>query len=104
MTKYIIRDIVAYVGPAKDVMSTKVEIRLDTIPDGKNAVFEWCNKPVFVRHRIPEEIAREEGVNISQFRDPQNDSEQVIKPEWLMVIGLCTHLGMIKDTNLKEII
>jgi ubiquinol-cytochrome c reductase iron-sulfur subunit len=103
MTKYIIRDIAAYVGPAKDVMSlAKVEISLDAVPEGKNAVFEWRNKPIFVRHRTPEEIAREEGVNVSQLRDPQNDSERVQKPEWLIVVGICTHLGnkLIKKTIL----
>ncbi len=96
MTKYIIRDIAAYVGPAKDVMSlAKVEISLDAVPEGKNAVFEWRNKPIFVRHRTPEEIAREEGVNVSQLRDPQADSERVKKSEWLIVVGICTHLGTI---------
>ncbi|CAF1447958.1 unnamed protein product [Adineta steineri] len=100
MTKYIIRDIVAYVGPARDVMSlAKVEISLDAVPEGKNAVFEWRNKPIFVRHRTPEEIAREEGVNVSQLRDPQNDADRVKKSEWLIVIGICTHLGCIPIAN-----
>lgn len=100
MAKYIVRDIVAYVGPAKDVMSlAKVEISLSAVPEGKNAVFEWRNKPIFVRHRTPEEIAREEGVNVSQLRHPQTDSERVKKPEWLIVIGICTHLGCIPIAN-----
>jgi ubiquinol-cytochrome c reductase iron-sulfur subunit len=100
MAKYIIRDIAAYVGPAKDVMSlAKVEISLDAVPEGKNAVFEWRNKPIFVRHRTPQEITREEGVNVTQLRDPQNDSERVQKPEWLIVIGICTHLGCIPIAN-----
>lgn len=100
MAKYIVRDIVAYVGPAKDVMSlAKVEISLEAVPVGKNAVFEWRNKPIFVRHRTPEEIAREEGVNVSQLRHPQQDAERVQKPEWLIVIGICTHLGCIPIAN-----
>ncbi|CAF0947975.1 unnamed protein product [Adineta ricciae] len=100
MAKYIVRDIVSYVGPAKDVMSlAKVEISLDAVPEGKNAVFEWRNKPIFVRHRTAEEIAREEGVNVSQLRHPQNDSERVKKSEWLIVIGICTHLGCIPIAN-----
>lgn len=94
MAKYIVRDIVAYVGPAKDVMSlAKVEISLAAVPEGKNVVFEWRNKPIFVRHRTPEEIARENGVNITQLRHPENDSDRVKKSEWLIVIGICTHLG-----------
>jgi ubiquinol-cytochrome c reductase iron-sulfur subunit len=103
MAKYIVRDIVTYVGPAKDVMSlAKVEISLDAVPEGKNAVFEWRNKPIFVRHRTAEEIAREEGVNVSQLRDQQKDSERVKKPEWLIVIGICTHLGMSLKQNKRH--
>ncbi|CAF3390995.1 unnamed protein product [Rotaria socialis] len=100
MAKYIVRDIAAYVGPARDVMSlAKVEISLAAVPVGKNAVFEWRNKPIFVRHRTPQEIAREEGVNVTQLRDPQDDSARVQKPEWLIVIGICTHLGCIPIAN-----
>ncbi|CAF2971765.1 unnamed protein product [Rotaria sp. Silwood2] len=100
MAKYIVRDIVTYVGPAKDVMSlAKVEISLTAVPEGKNVVFEWRNKPIFVRHRTPQEIAREQGVNVVQLRHPQNDSERVQKPEWLIVIGICTHLGCIPIAN-----
>ncbi|CAF3413621.1 unnamed protein product [Rotaria sp. Silwood1] len=100
MAKYIVRDIVTYVGPAKDVMSlAKVEISLTAVPEGKNVVFEWRNKPIFVRHRTPAEIAREQGVSVDQLRHPQNDSERVQKPEWLIVIGICTHLGCIPIAN-----
>ena len=100
MAKYIVRDIAAYVGPARDVMSlAKVEISLDAVPEGKNAVFEWRNKPIFVRHRTAAEIAREEGVNISQLRDPQADSDRVKKAEWLIVIGICTHLGRNEESR-----
>ncbi|CAF3376982.1 unnamed protein product [Rotaria socialis] len=103
MAKYIVRDIAAYVGPAKDVMSlAKVEIKLDAVPVGKNAVFEWRNKPIFVRHRTAQEIAREQGVNVAQLRDPQNDADRVQKSEWLIVIGICTHLGCIPIANAGE--
>lgn len=103
MAKYIVRDIVSFVGPAKDVMSlAKVEIKLDAVPVGKNVVFEWRNKPIFVRHRTADEIAREQGVNISQLRDPQNDADRVQKSEWLIVIGICTHLG--KNLNRRKFI
>jgi len=103
LVKYIVRDVVAYIGPAKDVMSlSKIEIKLDGVPEGKNAVFEWRNKPIFVRHRTAQEIAREEGVNVSQLRDPQPDNVRVQKAEWLIVIGICTHLGCIPIANAGE--
>jgi len=35
-----------------DVLAmSKIEIKLDSIPEGKSAVFKWRGKPLFVRHR-----------------------------------------------------
>ncbi|CAF0873154.1 unnamed protein product [Didymodactylos carnosus] len=100
VAKYSIRTIVDYVGPAKDILAVaKIEIPLDGVPEGKNVVFEWRGKPVFVRHRTPEEIMREQGVDVSQLRDQQADADRVKKPEWLIVIGICTHLGCIPVAN-----
>ncbi|CAF0776837.1 unnamed protein product [Didymodactylos carnosus] len=100
VAKYSIRTIVDYVGPAKDILAVaKIEIPLDGVPEGKNVVFEWRGKPVFVRHRTPEEIMREQGVDVSQLRHQQADGDRVKKPEWLIVIGICTHLGCIPVAN-----
>ncbi|CAF0887518.1 unnamed protein product [Rotaria sordida] len=71
-------------------------------PIGKNAVFKWRNKPIFVRHHTPQEIIREEGVNVSQLRHPRNDSERVQKPEWVIVIGICAHLGCMPIANARD--
>jgi ubiquinol-cytochrome c reductase iron-sulfur subunit len=48
-----------------------------------------------VRHRTPEEIKAAQDVNLAELRDPQADKDRVIKPEWLVVVGICTHLGCI---------
>ncbi|CAF0769899.1 unnamed protein product [Rotaria sordida] len=71
-------------------------------PIGKNAVFKWRNKPIFVRHHTPQEIIREEGVNVSQLRHPQNDSERIQKPEWVIVIGICAPLGCMPIANARD--
>ena len=55
----------------------------------------WRGKPVFIDHRTPEEIKAAEAVDVSSLRDPQADSARVKKPEWLVIIGVCTHLGCI---------
>ena len=47
------------------------------------------------RHRTPEEISEADAVNISELRDPQTDQERIKKAEWLVVIGVCTHLGCV---------
>ena len=58
-------------------------------------VVKWRGKPVFIRHRPADEIAECNTVNVSELRDPQTDSDRVKKPEWLVLIGICTHLGCI---------
>lgn len=83
-----------------DVLAmAKIEINLADIPEGKSMVFKWRGKPLFVRHRTADEIATEQGVDVAELRDPENDSERVQKPEFLVVIGVCTHLGCVPIAN-----
>ena len=89
-----------------DVLAlAKIEINLGDIPEGKSATFKWRNKPLFVRHRTSEEITKEEAVDVSTLRDQQHDSERVQKPEWLILLGVCTHLGIhfiVKQTLIDD--
>jgi ubiquinol-cytochrome c reductase iron-sulfur subunit len=54
---------------------------------------------VFIRHRSQEEIDEANDVDISTLRDPQKDSDRVKKPEWLVMLGVCTHLGCVPIGN-----
>ena len=54
---------------------------------GKNVVFKWRGKPLFVRHRTQEEIDEVNSVDVASLRDPQTDSDRVVKPEWLILVG-----------------
>jgi ubiquinol-cytochrome c reductase iron-sulfur subunit len=49
--------------------------------------------------RTPEEIDVETKVDVNSLRDPQLDSDRVKKPEWLVVLGVCTHLGCVPIAN-----
>ena len=49
--------------------------------------------------RTQEEIQAEQSVDVSSLRDPQADSERVKNPEWLVVLGVCTHLGCVPIAN-----
>jgi len=81
---------------SKDVLAmAKIEVNLNDIPAGKNVVLKWRGKPLFVKHRTPEEIARERAVDVSSLRDPQKDEDRVKQPEWLVLLGVCTHLGCV---------
>jgi ubiquinol-cytochrome c reductase iron-sulfur subunit len=79
-----------------DVLAlAKAEVDLANIPEGKNLVIKWRGKPVFIRHRTPEEIEEANTVDLKSLRDPQQDSERVKRPEWLVMLGVCTHLGCV---------
>ncbi|KAI4165503.1 MAG: hypothetical protein LQ342_000913 [Letrouitia transgressa] len=79
-----------------DVLAqAKVEVDLNAIPEGKNVIIKWRGKPVFIRHRTESEIQDAENTKWETLRDPQPDSERVQKPEWLIMLGVCTHLGCV---------
>lgn len=83
-----------------DVLAlAKIEIKLNEIPEGKNVTFKWRGKPLFIRHRTAEEISVEQSVAVGTLRDAQHDNERCQKPEWLVVLGVCTHLGCVPIAN-----
>ena len=85
-------------NPSADVLAqASVEVSLDGIePGGQKKVF-WRGKPVFVRRRTAEEIAAAKAEDAADMKDPQIDADRVKdgKDEWLVMIGVCTHLGCI---------
>lgn len=98
--KAIVRDIVANVAPSADVLAlAKIEVKLSDIPEGKNVTVKWRSKPLFIRHRTQAEIEKERAVDLTTLRDPQADDTRVKKPEWLILLGICTHLGCVPLAN-----
>src|SRR6201987_5042812 len=90
------RPFIDTLNPARDTLAeSTTEVDLAPIQVGQRLTVKWRGKPVFIAHRTPEEIKAAEDVDISQLRDPQKDSDRVQKPEWLIVVGVCTHLGCI---------
>lgn len=83
-------------NPAKDTLAmASVEVNISDIPVGASKTVKWRGKPIFIRHRTPEEIKEAEAVEVASLTDKESDSQRVKKPEWLVVIGVCTHLGCI---------
>jgi len=102
-TKHVARYLVGCLAPAPDVLALgSIEVELKDIPEGKSAMFKWRGKPIFVRHRTGDEISREQTVAVSELRDPQTDAERAIHPQWLVVIGVCTHLGCVPIANMGD--
>uniref|UniRef100_A0A673MKK8 Cytochrome b-c1 complex subunit Rieske, mitochondrial n=1 Tax=Sinocyclocheilus rhinocerous TaxID=307959 RepID=A0A673MKK8_9TELE len=96
---YLITGSTAVVGvnAAKTVVTQFVSSM--NIPEGKNMTFKWRGKPLFVQHRTEKEIASEADVNLAELRDPQHDRDRVQNPTWIIVIGVCTHLGCVPIAN-----
>ena len=83
-------------NPARDVLAlASTEVDLAPIAAGQAVTVVWRGKPVFVRHRTPEEIQQARAVPLSELRDPQPDQTRVQKDQWLTVVGVCTHLGCV---------
>ena len=83
-------------NPAADVLAlSSVEVDIAPIQVGMRITVKWRSQPVFVAHRTPEEIDEAAKVDVAELRDPQPDSARVKKPEWLIMVGVCTHLGCV---------
>src|SRR6516225_1966273 len=83
-------------NPARDTLAlSTTEVDLAPVQAGQRLTVAWRGKPVFIAHRTPEENKAAEEVKLSDLHDPQPDSARVKKPEWLVIVGVCTHLGCI---------
>jgi len=89
-------------NPAKDVLAlSSIEVDLAPIQEGQAITAVWRGKPIFLRNRTADEIKNAENVALNQLIDPQADSARVKpgKEKWLVVIGICTHLGCVPLGN-----
>ena len=85
---------ISSMNPSKDVLEKgTAEVNLGAIQSGQSQTASWEGKPVFIMHRTPDQVA---AMQSSQGGiDPQDDSARIQQPQWLVVVGLCTHLGCI---------
>ena len=88
--------------PAQDVLAlSSVEVDISPVEAGSGITVVWRGKPIFVRHRTPDEIKQDEAVPMSQLIEPATDASRhkPDKPEWIVMIGICTHLGCVPLGN-----
>ncbi|MBX9701811.1 MAG: ubiquinol-cytochrome c reductase iron-sulfur subunit [Acetobacteraceae bacterium] len=87
---------VASMNPARDVLAlSTTEVDLAPIAVGSAVTVVWRGKPVFVRNRTAEEVRAARDTPPSQLPDPQSDQQRVKRDPWLVVVGICTHLGCV---------
>ena len=80
---------------ASTLALASTEVDIGKVAVGQILTVKWRGNPVFVRHRTPKEITEAENTAMSDLKDPQTDQSRVQKPEWLVVLGICTHLGCV---------
>lgn len=83
-------------NPSKDVLAlSSIELDVAAVEEGQAITVVWRGKPVFIRHRTKEEIDRALKDDSANLKDPAKDKDRVQKPKWLVMVGICTHLGCI---------
>lgn len=92
-------NLVRSMNPSADVLAqSSIEIDTSTIQSGMTKVVMWRGKPVFIRKRTAQEIQEMQKVTLKSLIHPETDQERFSKnPEWLVVIGVCTHLGCVPN-------
>lgn len=87
---------ISSMSPAADTLAeATTDVNLAAIPIGTAITIVWQGKPVFVRHRTAEEIQAAVDAPLNDMPDPEADKKRAEKPEWLIVVGVCTHLGCV---------
>jgi ubiquinol-cytochrome c reductase iron-sulfur subunit len=90
--------LVDQMNPSADTLAmASIEYEFSKVELGQQVAIKWRGKPVFVRHRTPKEIAEAVAGDHAALRDPQTDAERhkAGKAEWLILVGVCTHLGCV---------
>ena len=83
-------------NPSADVLSVaSIEVDLSDVAVGERITVSWQSRPVFICRRTEADIAAARADDTADMRDPEPDSARVQRPEWLVVIGICTHLGCV---------
>ena len=77
----------------KALASTEVDV--SGVEKGQSITVLWRGKPVFIRRRTEEEIAKAKNVKLEDLPHPETDEERAKNPEWLVMLGVCTHLGCV---------
>ncbi|WP_395664329.1 ubiquinol-cytochrome c reductase iron-sulfur subunit [Methylocella sp.] len=80
---------------ASTLAAGTLEVDIAGVPVGQIMTVKWRGKPIFISHRTPVEIKTAEDTPLNELKDPATDQSRVQKPEWLVVIGICTHLGCV---------
>ena len=78
------------------------EVDISSVEPGKTVTVLWRGKPVFIKRRTQSEISEAQSVNLDELKHPEKDQDRVKKAEWLVMMGICTHLGCVPLSDKGE--
>ena len=78
------------------------EVDISQIEPGKTVTVLWRGKPVFIKRRTQSEISEAQSVNLDELKHPEKDQDRVKKAVWLVMMGICTHLGCVPLSDKGE--
>ena len=81
---------------------SSTEVNISEVQPGQSITVLWRSKPVFIKRRTEEEIAKARQVDLKELKDPEKDEDRAKNPEWLVIVGICTHLGCVPLGNKGE--
>lgn len=83
-------------NPSADVTAVSTtEVDISDIQPGQRVTVVWRGRPLFIDHRTKAQIEQARTDDNADLKDPENDAERVQRTEWLIVVGICTHLGCV---------
>ena len=78
------------------------EVDISQIEPGKSITVLWRGKPVFIKRRTDSEISEAQSVSLDDLKHPEKDEDRVKKAEWLVMMGICSHLGCVPLSDKGE--
>jgi len=96
--------VVGSLSASADVLAlSTVEVDISKIEEGMCLTTKWRGKPVFIKHRSEEEIEKSKADDgAADLRDKETDADRCKDPKWMVVLGICTHLGCVPLSNQGE--
>jgi ubiquinol-cytochrome c reductase iron-sulfur subunit len=94
----LVYPLVNQMNPSADVLAlASIDVDVSQIQEGQAIKTIWRKQPIFIRHLTRAEIAEANRVDVSSLRDPQSLADRTAegKPQWLITLGVCTHLGCV---------
>ena len=88
--------LVHQMNPDKSVKAlASTEVDVSSVEPGKSITVLWRGKPVFIKRRTQQEIEEARTVKLDDLKHPEKDEDRAKDPEWLVMLGVCTHLGCV---------